>query len=155
MIHEYATTIEWTGNTGAGTAAYSAYERNHTIRTQLKANIEASSDPHFRGDASKHNPEELFLAAIASCHMLWYLHLCADAGIIVTSYIDEAAGEMETGKDGSGQFKRIVLSPQVRITEASRKVEAETLHHRAHEMCFLARSVNFTIDIQPLTESVA
>jgi len=81
--HHYKTTIRWTGNKGQGTADYRSYERSHTAFIDGKQDILCSSDPAFRGDKTKHNPEELFLVSIASCHMLWYLHLCAEAGVVV------------------------------------------------------------------------
>lgn len=149
MEHKYLTTIEWTGNNGSGTSGYTAYERSHTIQVPGKVDIEASSDPHFRGDAKKYNPEELFLASIASCHMLWYLHLCADHGIIVETYQDKASGVMETGSDGSGQFSKIILMPLITVQHERMIDMAVKLHHKAHDMCFLANSVNFEIAVQP------
>lgn len=154
MEHKYLTTIEWTGNNGSGTSGYTDYERSHTIQVAGKANIEASSDPHFRGDDKKYNPEDLFLASIASCHMLWYLHLCADHGIIVETYLDRANGLMETGTDGSGQFSKIVLMPLITVQSESMIDMAVKLHHKAHEMCFLANSVNFEIAVQPQVKHI-
>src|SRR5689334_22650546 len=92
--HRYRVTVEWTGNSGRGTADYRAYERAHEIRGSGKPPIPASSDPHFRGDPARWNPEELLVASLSACHELWYLHLCADAGIVVTAYRDEAEGLM-------------------------------------------------------------
>jgi organic hydroperoxide reductase OsmC/OhrA len=149
MEHKYLTTIEWTGNNGSGTSGYTAYERSHTIQVAGKVNIDASSDPHFRGDDKKYNPEDLFLASIASCHMLWYLHLCADYNIIVQAYTDKASGLMVTGTDGGGQFTKIVLMPLVTVQNESMIDMAVKLHHKAHEMCFLSNSVNFEITVQP------
>ena len=93
--HTYALTVVWTGDQGSGTSRYDAYSRDHLVRVPNKAAIEASSDPAFRGDAARHNPEELFVASLSSCHMLWYLHLCATNGVVVTGYVDEALGTME------------------------------------------------------------
>jgi organic hydroperoxide reductase OsmC/OhrA len=154
MEHKYLTTIEWTGNNGSGTSGYTSYERSHRIQVAGKAGIEASSDPHFRGDDKKYNPEDLFLASIASCHMLWYLHLCADHGIIVQTYLDKASGLMETGTDGSGQFSKIVLMPSITVQNEGMIDMAVKLHHKAHEMCFLANSVNFEITVQPLVKHI-
>ncbi|WP_118972656.1 OsmC family protein [Taibaiella koreensis] len=153
QLHHYKTTIEWTGNKGTGTSGYTAYERSHSIRVDGKADIAASSDKAFRGDAARHNPEDLFLASLASCHMLWYLHLCADAGVIVESYTDEARGTMETQSGGSGRFTEVVLSPRITISHSDMLDQAYRLHHKAHEMCFLANSVNFEILIQPKIKS--
>ena len=93
--HEYHVTNRWTGNLGSGTSAYSAYGRNHELSgAEKSAPIAASSDKVFRGDRTRYNPEELLVGALSACHMLWVLHLCADAGIVITSYTDEASGDM-------------------------------------------------------------
>jgi organic hydroperoxide reductase OsmC/OhrA len=143
-------TTVWTGNRGTGTSSYRAYGRDHNISAAGKsAAIAASSAPVFRGDADRYNPEELLVAALSSCHMLAFLHLCADAGISVTAYRDEAEGTMVMNDDGSGQFREVTLHPVVTITDAARAGELETLHHRAHELCFIARSVNFPVRCEP------
>lgn len=151
--HHYHLTIKWTGNTGTGTSAYREYERSHSIMADNKADILASSDPNFRGDKTKHNPEELFLASISSCHMLWYLHLCADAGIIVTDYTDSAKGIMTETPDGGGKFTTVTLNPIVTITDISKKELAEQLHHKANKLCFIANSLNFTVQHNPEIKS--
>ncbi|KMZ11846.1 OsmC/Ohr family protein [Candidatus Burkholderia humilis] len=87
--HTYEVSIDWTGNLGSGTSTYDAYVRDHLVRVGAKAAIEALSDPAFRGDPARHNSEELFVASLSSCHMLWYLP-CATKGIVVTAYVDEA-----------------------------------------------------------------
>lgn len=145
--HRYSMSIEWTGNNGPGTLSYRSYRRDHVISAQEKVPIEASSDPAFRGDATRYNPEELFLAALSSCHMLTYLHLCAVHGVVVVAYQDDAIGVMQEDGKGSGCFDRITLHPRIRVTAASSQEQAKSLHHQAHALCFLARSVNFHIDI--------
>ena len=147
--HQYALTVKWTGNTGKGTSEYRSYERSHKIVVKNKAEISASSDPAFRGDKTKHNPEELFLASLSSCHMLWYLHLCADAGVVVTDYEDQAEGTMLEGEDGGGQFIEVVLHPKVTISDKSMIQEANALHHEANKRCFIANSCNFPILHEP------
>ncbi|MEO7029910.1 MAG: OsmC family protein [Acidobacteriaceae bacterium] len=147
--HHYSMSVEWTGNDGVGTQTYRSYRRDHIVSAQGKVPIDASSDPAFRGDPSRYNPEELFIAAISSCHMLWYLHLCAVNGVVVTKYKDDAAGIMQEDAKGSGFFKQITLHPKITITDAAFQERAKSLHHEAHELCFLARSVNFDIDIDP------
>jgi organic hydroperoxide reductase OsmC/OhrA len=107
--HLYKLTTQWTGNTGSGTGNYRAYERSHVIQAMNKAEILCSSDGSFRGDRAKYNPEELFVASVSSCHMLWYLHLCADAGVIVVDYTDNATGVMQETENGSGYFAEITL----------------------------------------------
>lgn len=147
-LHEYHTTLKWTGNTGAGTSAYTAYERSYTIVTEGKPIIEGSSDPAFRGEASKYNPEELFLASIASCHMLWFLHLASSNGITVTSYEDQPVGMMMEHQDGSGQFENVILRPVIEIVQKDKKEMIHALHHAAGQNCFIARSLNFTVSYE-------
>ena len=110
--------------------------------------ILGSSDPAFRGDPTKHNPEELFLSSIASCHMLWYLHFCSEAKIVVTDYQDQAIGHMEENENGSGQFKEVFLNPVVTIHNQDKMKLASDLHHKAHQYCFIANSCNFPIQHQ-------
>ena len=143
--HYYKTSLTWTGNTGAGTQTYNSYSRNHATTVEGKPTIPGSSDPSFRGDGTRYNPEELLVASLSSCHMLWFLHLCSTVGIIVTAYEDNATGTMEEDADGSGRFKEVVLHPVVTITDAARIPELEQLHHEAHQKCFIANSVNFLV----------
>jgi organic hydroperoxide reductase OsmC/OhrA len=144
-IHQYKSTTRWTGNTGTGTSDYKYYSRNHDIHVEGKSDLLCSSDPNFRGDKTRHNPEELLLASISGCHMLWYLHLCAANGVVVIDYIDNAIGEMQENKDGSGQFVQITLYPTVAVKDASMIEKANELHHQANQMCFIARSVKFPV----------
>ena len=148
--HSYAVTVTWTGNTGSGTTGYRDYQRSHDISTAGKPTITGSSDPAFRGDRSRWNPEELLVASLSACHQLWYLHLCADAGVAVNAYADEAVGVMEESSDGSGQFVEVTLRPRVSIAPGCDKAEAHSLHHAAHAKCFIARSVNFPVTCEPI-----
>lgn len=148
--HHYKATIHWTGNKGTGTDNYRNYERSHTIEIENKSPIEGSSDPAFRGDKTKHNPEELFLSSLSSCHMLWYLHFCAEDGIIVTDYTDEATGIMTETPDGSGHFASVTLHPTVTVAEESMIERAKELHHKANQFCFIANSVNFPVQHIPV-----
>lgn len=147
--HHYKATIHWTGNKGTGTGSYRSYERSHTIQIENKVLIDGSSDPAFRGDKTKHNPEDLFLSSLSSCHMLWYLHFCSEEGIIVTGYTDEATGIMSENANGSGNFTSVILHPTVTVTEESMIEKAKELHHKANEFCFIARSVNFPVEHIP------
>lgn len=144
--HDYAVTVRWTGNTGSGTARYRGYERAHDISAPGKTVIAGSSDPAFGGDAGRWNPEELLLASLSACHKLWFLGLCAQAGIVVTAYEDEAEGRMTEEPGGAGQFTAVTLRPRVTIATGSDAAMATALHDRAHAMCFIARSVNFPVD---------
>ena len=149
--HYYAVTVVWLGNTGRGTDRYAGYERAHEIRCDGKPAISGSSDPAFRGDPTRYNPEELFVAALSSCHMLWYLHLCAESGIVVVSYDDNAEGTMIETAEG-GRFTSVTLHPTVKVTHSEDRAQA--LHKQAHERCFLASSVNFPVEHRPKTERV-
>ena len=144
--HIYRCELEWTGNDGQGTKTYSSYRRDHVVRVNGKPPIAASSDPTFRGDKTRYNPEELLVASLSSCHMLWYLHLCAVNDITVLEYRDTAEGVMRENQDGSGEFLGVTLKPQVRIAEANKTAEADALHHKAHSLCFISRSVNFPVE---------
>jgi organic hydroperoxide reductase OsmC/OhrA len=148
--HHYNVTLKWTGNKGAGTLNYRDYERSHTIVVDNKSDILASSDPAFRGDKSKHNPEELLVASLSSCHMLSYLHLCVISGIVVTDYIDKAEGTMVETPDGGGHFIEVALNPVVTVTEISMIEKANELHKKANELCFIANSVNFPVLHKPV-----
>lgn len=152
--HNYKATIQWTGNKGTGTSGYRNYERSHTISIENKAIIEGSSDPAFRGDQTKYNPEEMLLASLSSCHMLWYLHFCSEEGIIVTEYIDHATGIMAEKENGSGYFKEVTLHPIVIVTEESMVKKANELHHKASEFCFIANSVNFPVKHIPTAATI-
>lgn len=147
--HHYTATIEWTGNKGEGTSGYTNYDRAHNISIDGKELIKASSDPAFRGDASRYNPEELLLASLSSCHMLWYLHLCADNGVIVTKYSDAAKGTMQEDSN-RGRFTEVVLYPTVTVTNESMIDTATMLHEKAHANCFIANSVNFPVKHEPV-----
>jgi organic hydroperoxide reductase OsmC/OhrA len=147
--HNYTTTIQWTGNKGEGTTSYTAYERSHTLSIAGKPDILCSSDTPFRGEASKHNPEDMLLASLSSCHMLWYLHLAADAGIVVMDYVDNATGTLVLPPDGFGHFSEVTLHPIVTITDESRIADANALHHKANQKCFIANSVNFAVKHEP------
>ena len=147
--HTYTAAIEWTGEKGSGTSSYRAYGREHVIRMAGKVDIAGSADPAFRGDASKHNPEDMLVAALSTCHMLWYLHLAADAGVIVTGYSDTATGTMVEDADRGGYFTSVTLHPVVTIATGSDAAKANALHADAHHKCYLANSVNFPVECVP------
>ena len=143
--HHYKLTLAWTGNNGTGTLNYRGYERSHTIHLENKPDLLLSSDPAFRGDKTRHNPEDLLVASLSSCHMLWYLHLCSEAGVVVTDYVDHATGIMTETADAGGRFTEVSLNPVVTITEISMTEKANELHTKANELCFIANSVNFPV----------
>lgn len=143
--HDYTCSITWTGNRGQGTRSYHGYDRTWDVTTPGKPVVHCSNDPLLGGDPGKHNPEDLLLAALASCHMLWYLHLAANAGIEVRAYEDSPLGVGETAADGAGRFLRATLRPRIRVAPGSDLATARRLHHEVHRYCFIARSVNFPV----------
>src|SRR5271168_452878 len=147
--HSYAVAVTWTGNTGTGTSGYRNYERSHNISASGKPTIPGSSDPAFRGDPARWSPEDLLVASLSACHKLWYLHLCAEAGVVVEAYVDEAMGVMEESADGGGQFIEVILKPRAKIAPGCDKAKAHSLHHAAHAKCFIARSVSFPVTCEP------
>lgn len=150
--HTYNVQISWTGNDGEGTKTYKGYRRDHSIKSEGKPEIPGSSDPAFRGDRSRYNPEELLVASLSSCHMLWYLHLCSMNRIVVLEYRDGASGIMEENADGSGQFANVTLKPMIKVAKGSDCSRARSLHEEAHRLCFIARSVNFPVNVSPQIE---
>ncbi len=152
--HNYKLSIRWTGNKGEGTKNYTAYERSHVIKVENKPDILGSSDPAFRGDSTMYNPEELLVASLSSCHMLWYLHLCAEANVIVIDYVDHATGIMVENASGGGRFTEVMLNPVVTVKEASMCNKAIDLHLKAHELCFIANSVNFPVYLSATIHSI-
>ena len=140
--HTYRATVEWTGNLGSGTSSYTAYSRDYTVQIAGKPDLLGSSDPAFRGDEHRHNPEDMLLAAVSACHKLWYLHLCAVNGVIVLSYEDSAEAVMD---ETAGRFVSAILKPHVTISASSDEEKARALHHDAHKACFIANSVSFPV----------
>ena len=150
-IHTYETTVTWTGNRGTGTSGYRDYDRSCDIAAPGRPVIAASSDPLFRGDPTRWNPEQLLVASLSQCHLLWFLHLAADAGVVVTSYVDEAVGTMAEQAGGAGRFTEVVLRPRVTVADPAMIPAVAALHDRAHELCFIAQSVNFPVRHEPVT----
>jgi organic hydroperoxide reductase OsmC/OhrA len=148
--HHYQARVGWTGNRGTGTSGYRDYARAHEVSSGDKPMIAGSADPAFRGDAARWNPEEILVVSLSQCHMLWYLHLCAAAGIVVVDYVDEASGTMVEDADGGGHFTEVTLRPHVTVSASTDLDAARELHARAHRLCFIARSVNFPVHHEPL-----
>jgi len=152
--HSYRLNLNWTGNLGTGTLTYRGYTRDHTISAEGKPEILTSSDPSFRGNPERYNPEEMLLASAASCHMLSYLHLCAVNKIVVVEYSDSPTGKMLESADGSGRFEEIMLNPVIVVTEKSMLSKAYELHHDANKLCFIANSLNFPIKHIPTIQAL-
>jgi organic hydroperoxide reductase OsmC/OhrA len=146
--HDFTATIAWTGDRGEGTRRYRGYDRTWRIATPGKLPIECSNDPALGGDAAKPNPEDLLLASLAGCHMLWYLHLASEAGIVVRGYEDSPLGVGETGARGEGRFLRAVLRPRIVVARGADLARADALHREVHQYCFIARSVNFPVSYE-------
>jgi organic hydroperoxide reductase OsmC/OhrA len=147
--HQYQTSLAWAGNKGSGTIDYRSYDRSYVISIDHKPDILGSSDSAFLGDKTKHNPEDLLVSSLSSCHMLWYLHLCAQNGVVVLDYRDNAVGKMTEQADGSGFFSEVILHPVVTISDAADTVKANALHEQANKMCFIAKSCNFPVKHEP------
>jgi len=157
LLHQYSVDLTWTGAGDAGTATYTSYGRDHTLTAGSKAPLPGTSDPHFRGDPARWSPEDLLVGALAQCHMLWFLHLAASAGVVVVGYTDAASGTMRIESAGHGQFTEVVLRPRVTVRSTALPDGAPVddalladVHRRAHEHCFIARSVNFTVRHEPV-----
>ncbi|MEV6769780.1 OsmC family protein [Nocardia sp. NPDC051030] len=138
--HAYEVEVNWSG----ATTGYRSYSRNHEVNTPGRPPIPGTADPKFRGDTTRWNPEQLLVASVSECHMLWYLHLCAEAGVVVTTYRDNALGIMN-----DVQFLQVTLRPQITITDPAKVEVAEQLHVEAHKKCFIANSVNFPVAHEP------
>lgn len=152
--HKYALTNKWTGNTGNGTASVRGYERSHTVSIHGKPNQYLTTDNKLVGDSSKLNPEDLLVTALSSCHLMSYLYLCALEGIVVTDYVDNATGVMVENDKGGGSFREVILNPVVTVKDSSMIDRAIELHHKAHEICYIANSVNFEVRCNPACTTV-
>ena len=160
--HSYRVSVTWTGNRGSGTAGYRAYGRDHDVAVDTAdgpasgpapAPIAGSADPVFRGDRGRWNPEQLLTAALSQCHMLAYLHLCADAGVVVTSYTDHAVATMTEDASGGGRFTEAILRPRVTVGSPGQVEKAVALHRDASAKCFIANSVSFPVRHEPVVTS--
>lgn len=148
-VHQYQTSLTWAGNKGSGTMDYRSYDRSYVISIDQKPDILGSSDSAFLGDKGKHNPEDLLVSSLSACHMLWYLHLCSQQGIIVLDYKDHAVGSMSEEADGSGRFTEVILRPVVIVATETDIDRANALHQEANKMCFIANSCNFPVKHEP------
>ncbi|KRF19080.1 peroxiredoxin [Nocardioides sp. Soil797] len=148
MEHTYALEMTWQGNRGTGTSGYRDYARDVLLRADGKPDLAGSADPTFRGDASRWNPEELLLAALAQCHLLSYLHSAVNHGVVVTSYDDSPVGTMAQAGQG-GHFTSVVLRSRVVVAAADQVEAALAIHREASENCFIAASVNFPVSHEP------
>ncbi|ROS74419.1 OsmC family protein [Cellulomonas sp. PhB143] len=157
--HSYSGTVRWTGAGTSGTSGYTAYGRDHEVSFDGLPTLLGSADPAFRGDPGRHSPEQLFVASLSQCHMLWFLHLASAAGVVVREYVDEATGTMRVEAAGAGEFTDVTLHPHVTVDAGTAALADDptlsALHARAHDHCFLARSVSFPVHVQPATVRTA
>ena len=151
MSHIYTSHVVWTGNRGDGTSHYRGYDRTWNIAVPGKAVVHCSNDPLLGGDPSKMNPEDLLMSALSACHMLWYLHYASEEGIVVVGYEDSPIGIGTVEKSGAGRFVSATLRPKVTVVGNVDLQFAEDIHRRIHEVCFIARSVNFPVSYEPET----
>ncbi len=149
-VHEYQVEITWTGNSGKGTKDYKAYERDHIIRVNGKPEIAGTSEVSYFGNKTRYNPEEMLVASLSACHMLWFLHLCSVNHIVVTSYTDKATGNMQTTPDGGGHFTEVILHPEITIAGMVEEEKMQQLQHQANKLCFIASSCNFPVVHKPV-----
>ena len=138
--HSYRATISWRGET----RDYKNYSREYSVAVPGKPTYKASADAAFGGDPKLHNPEDLLLISLSTCHMLSYLAVCARIGIVVTAYEDTAEGTMAI-KDKRMRFTDVLLRPRVTVEPGADVAKAEAAHARAHDECFIANSVNFPV----------
>jgi organic hydroperoxide reductase OsmC/OhrA len=146
--HNYEATVTWTGARQGTTSSWHAYSREYEALVEGKPTLQLTADSAFLGDAALHNPEDLLVISLSGCHLLTYLWQCSRARLHVVSYADEASGAMIW--DGETyRFSEVVLRPRVVVKEGSDLALAEELHDRAHDLCFIARSVNFPVRHEP------
>jgi organic hydroperoxide reductase OsmC/OhrA len=143
MAHQFRAHVVWTGAAQGPAVTYDGYSREYLVEIDGKPPLRGSSAPVYMGDAGLHNPEDLLVTSLSACHMLWYLHLCTEAGIHVSGYIDDAEGTLDMA-DGKMVFTNVVLRPKVTLAEGDRE-RALALHQQASEACFIANSVNFPV----------
>lgn len=147
--HHFACRTVWTGAAQGPTRDYDTYSRTYEVAIAGKPTLTGSSAGEFKGDESKHNPEDLLVIALSTCHMLSYLALAARAGIAVSAYVDETEGTMAI-KDRRLRFTDVLLKPRVTVAAGTDLKQAEALHEKAHEICFIANSVNFPVRHEPV-----
>ncbi len=153
-LHSFSVNVTWTGAGSEGTTSYTSYSRDHEVVVEGKPPLLGSADAAFRGDASRYSPEDLFVASLSQCHMLWALHMAARAGVVVVGYSDRATGTMRVESAGAGQFVEVTLRPQLTVVGDVDEAVVAKIHDDAHAHCFIARSVNFPVRHVPLVTEV-
>ena len=146
-MSEHRATIEWSNDTGE--MSYATYPRDHVWRFEHGVEVPASAAPAYRGDAARVDPEQAFVASLASCHMLTFLALAAKGGHVVERYMDDPVGHMEKNEEGAMAVTQVELHPTIAFAPGT-EPDAETLatlHEKAHHHCFIANSVRTRITV--------
>jgi len=144
--HVYTLQLNWTGDSKEN---HVVNDRVYEIEIEGKPILKGSADTPFFGDGSKYNPEDLLLSSLSACHMMSFFYVCRKQGITITSYKDKPQGFLKVNIDGSGQFEKVILRPEVVIEDNKQRDMAEDLHNQAGKLCFIANSVNFEILYEP------
>lgn len=141
LKHFFKAILNWQDEKNPATR----YIKNHTLSFEGKADLKLSAAKAFKGDPDLHNPEDLLLSSLMSCHLMSYLYVCSLHQINVLSYSDNAIGTLETDEKGSGRFVEVHLHPVVIIDNPAQIDLANALHKKANELCFIANSCNFKV----------
>ena len=143
MAHHYPLQLNWTGNT-----LDSTYNRNATVTAPGKHALAVSSAPEYAGDAARWNPEDLLGSALATCHMLTFLALCAKAKVAIVGYEDHAEAVLDT-VDKVTRVTQVHLRPVIRVTRGTSMAQVVELFEKAHKYCFVANSVTCEAVLAP------
>jgi organic hydroperoxide reductase OsmC/OhrA len=149
----YTATVRWNCKESHEGFAKGQYSRAHEWSFDGGAVVPASASPHIVpapwSDAGGVDPEEAFIASLASCHMLFFLDFARRAGFVAEEYVDEAEGVLEKRADGKMAMTRVTLRPRITWgTETPDEAAIADLHHRAHESCFIANSVTTEVKVE-------
>jgi len=147
-MSEHRARIDWSRNTED--FSLRSFSRDHEVHFGTGQALALSATADYRGNAERVNPEELLLAALASCHMMTFLAIAARAGTVVDAYQDEALGYLEKNAEGRMALTRVTLRPRVRFASAEPpSLEAQrSLHDQAHRGCFIANSVKTEVHVE-------
>lgn len=145
----YSVNIEWAGNTGCGTSAPDAFRPDHWIGSEMLAPVPGTADRGPSVSPYRYNPEQLLVASISSAHMLAYLDAAAEAGIVVTAYLDRARAEM-VDLDGHHEVQSIMLTPRITLANEVDREAAEALHTEAHTRSATAATIQISIGCEPV-----
>jgi len=146
-MSEHRVTVSWERTTED--FSYEAYSRNHLWSFEGGIEVPASAAPGFLGEAERVDPEEAFVAALSSCHMLTFLAIAARKRLVVDGYHDAAVGYLEKDADGKLAITRVILRPEVTFAAAPSPEAIEKMHHQSHEHCFIANSVKTDVRVEP------